>query len=578
MLESGRILQDRYRIERQIGQGGMGSVYLATDQRFNSTVAIKETVIADDNFRKALKREARLLNSLKHVALPKVSDHFIEDNGQYIVMEYISGEDLHEMMERSGQAFPVEDVMIWAEQLLDALEYLHGQENPIIHRDIKPQNLKLTPQGQIILLDFGLAKGNPTDANHKTAANSIFGYSRHYASLEQIQGTGTDPRSDIYSLAATLYHLLTGKAPADALTRVMNVMNEDPDPLQPANLVHEQVDEELAGALSQCLSLNANLRPQSAGEMFQVLFSEEKTVVTQKTKASESFQGISGLSTQNTKILPDGEAGEASEMRTEVMDPFGYEASAATRIASPDTDPKAGKRTALGGGVTNSGFRRKRVAAAVGAFVFLLVGTGIAMLYIDGISSGPVEGEFPAAKMGVPEPSAEESSPETAEVPVETMDTQAVESVADPGSGQSAAGQSVSGSSDTTTAAGRRSSVTVSDLPPGMDPEELKELEKELGAEFDFTVKNGKIFTEGAIVDKDGVVLQPLRPGQAPIRIPISREELQGMTPAQRRKLRNALEQRRIAEEQVKEQMKRLGTPVPVSPPPPPPPKDNPPM
>ena len=197
MIEAGRFLQQRYRIDRQIGQGGMGAVYLATDERFGSTVAIKETLCMDDNFRRGLEREARLLNSLKHSALPRVSDHFLEDDGQFLVMEYIQGEDLGHFLERGSEPFPVETVVNWADQLLDALDYLHTQEMPVIHRDIKPQNLKLTSRGQIVLLDFGLAKGNPTDAGHNTAAKSIFGYSRNYASLEQIQGTGTDPRSDL---------------------------------------------------------------------------------------------------------------------------------------------------------------------------------------------------------------------------------------------------------------------------------------------------------------------------------------------------------------------------------------------
>ncbi|HLM59426.1 MAG TPA: serine/threonine-protein kinase, partial [Pyrinomonadaceae bacterium] len=170
MIETGTILQNRYRIDKQIGQGGMGNVYVATDERFKSVVAIKETIFEDKNLRKAFEREARLLNSLKHSALPRVSDHFNEEDGQFLVMEYIAGEDLAEMMERNGEAFPLETVLNWTNQLCDALDYLHAQD--IIHRDIKPQNLKLTPAGQIVLLDFGLAKGNATDAQHQTAAKS----------------------------------------------------------------------------------------------------------------------------------------------------------------------------------------------------------------------------------------------------------------------------------------------------------------------------------------------------------------------------------------------------------------------
>src|SRR6476469_788330 len=267
MIEPGKVLQRRYRIGKQIGQGGMGAVYIATGDRFGSTVAIKETLFMDDNYRKAIEREARLLNSLRHPALPRVSDHFEEDNGQFLVMEYIPGEDLSHMMEASGEPFPVDQVLAWADQLLDALEFLHNQDVPVIHRDINPQNLKLTARGQIVLLDFGLAKGNPTDAGHQTAAKSIFGYSRNYASLEQIQGTGTDPRSDLYSLAATLYHLLTAVPPEDALTRAMAVLSSRPDPLQPANALRPEIPRGVAGILQKALSLHADDRPATANVM-----------------------------------------------------------------------------------------------------------------------------------------------------------------------------------------------------------------------------------------------------------------------------------------------------------------------
>src|SRR5436190_19705259 len=270
MIEAGKFLQQRYRIDKQIGQGGMGAVYVATDERFGSTVAIKETLCMDENFRKAIEREARLLNSLKHSALPRVSDHFLEDEGQFLVMEYIQGEDLAHFLERGAEPFPVDTVIEWADQLLDALDYLHNQDIPVIHRDIKPQNLKLTSRGQIVLLDFGLAKGNPTDASHQTAAKSIFGYSRNYASLEQIQGTGTDPRSDLYSLAATLHHLITGIAPEDALTRAMSVLSQRDDPLVPANVLRPAISAGIAGVLIKAMDLNAGQRPQTATEMRQM--------------------------------------------------------------------------------------------------------------------------------------------------------------------------------------------------------------------------------------------------------------------------------------------------------------------
>lgn len=279
----------------------MGNVYVATDERFKSVVAIKETIFEDASLRKAFEREARLLNSLKHSALPRVSDHFDEENGQFLVMEFIAGDDLAAMMEKNGAAFPLETVLGWARQLCDALEYLHAQE--IIHRDIKPQNLKLTPSNHIVLLDFGLAKGNAIDSAHQTAAKSIFGFSRNYASLEQIQGAGTEPRSDLYSLSATLYHLLTGVPPADALTRAMNVLNKQSDPLIPANLVNRKVPRGVAEVLQKTMALNADERPKSAASMRQMLNESDQTIDLSATDSAAADLLTADFLTQETKII-----------------------------------------------------------------------------------------------------------------------------------------------------------------------------------------------------------------------------------------------------------------------------------
>ncbi len=304
MIEPGTILQERYRIEKQIGQGGMGAVFVATDERFGSTVAIKETLFDDENLQKAFEREARLLNSLKHSALPKVIDYFAEGGGQFIVMEFISGDDLSETMEKLEKPFSVEKVLDWGEQLCDALKYLHEQVRPVIHRDIKPQNLKLTPEGQVILLDFGLAKGDPGEATHKTAAKSIFGYSRSYASLEQIQGTGTDPQSDIYSLSATLYHLMTGIPPADALTRAMNVLNGQSDPLVPAYFVNRAIPPGVAALLQNSMALNAAERPESAAELKSLLRSADRQTLSPDAILGSVSNASTELFSQDTKLMP----------------------------------------------------------------------------------------------------------------------------------------------------------------------------------------------------------------------------------------------------------------------------------
>ena len=271
MLTPDTVLQNRYRIIRQLGQGGMGAVYEAMDERLDTVVALKETLFTDERLRKQFEREARLLARLHHPALPRVSDHFAEGDGQFLVMQFIPGDDLSEMMTRKRAPFPEDQVLNWADQLLDALDYLHTQEPQIVHRDIKPQNLKLTSRGQIILLDFGLAKGQAGDISRVTTGASIFGYTPNYAPLEQIQGLGTDTRSDLYALGATLYHLMTGVKPPDALTRAAALVNGQPDPLAKASQANSAVGPEVDDVLARALAQNREQRFANAIEMRKAL-------------------------------------------------------------------------------------------------------------------------------------------------------------------------------------------------------------------------------------------------------------------------------------------------------------------
>ena len=276
MLTPDTILQGRYRIVRQLGQGGMGAVYEALDQRLDTTVALKETLFTDDRLRKQFEREARLLARLHHPALPRVSDHFSEGDGQFLVMQFIPGDDLSEMMNRKRGPFPADQVLTWADQLLDALDYLHTQDPQIVHRDIKPQNLKLTSRGQIILLDFGLAKGQAGDISRVTTGASIYGYTPNYAPLEQIQGLGTDPRSDLYALAATVYHLMTGVKPPDALTRAAALVNGQPDPLTPASVANPAIARDVDAVLAKAMAQNREQRYASAADMRKALHETEQ--------------------------------------------------------------------------------------------------------------------------------------------------------------------------------------------------------------------------------------------------------------------------------------------------------------
>lgn len=249
----------------------MGAVYEAVDERLDTIVALKETLFTDEKLRKQFEREARLLARLHHQALPRVSDHFNEGDGQFLVMQYIAGEDLAAMLSARNGPFPEDEVLVWADQLCDALDYLHTQDPQIIHRDIKPQNLKLTARGQIVLLDFGLAKGSAGQLTAVTTSASIFGYTPNYAPLEQVQGMGTDARSDLYSLAATLFHLVTNVKPPDALSRAAAVVNGEPDPLPPANLFSANVSSSFANVLAKAMSLKRDDRFASASALREAL-------------------------------------------------------------------------------------------------------------------------------------------------------------------------------------------------------------------------------------------------------------------------------------------------------------------
>jgi serine/threonine protein kinase len=248
----------------------MGAVYEAVDQRLGKTVALKETLSSEPSMRKQFEREARLLAGMHHPALPQVSDHFVEGNRAFLVMQFIGGVDLAKIISQQPGPFPRDQVIAWADQLLDALIYLHSRDRQVIHRDIKPHNLKLTATGQIALLDFGLAKAQASDQSI-TASQSFFGYTRHYAPLEQIQDQRTDPRSDIYALGATLYHLLTGIKPADAMVRATAVVNAGQDPLKPADQIHAAVGPQIAAILNKAMAQKPEERYKNATEFREAL-------------------------------------------------------------------------------------------------------------------------------------------------------------------------------------------------------------------------------------------------------------------------------------------------------------------
>jgi serine/threonine protein kinase len=271
LLAPGTILQSRYRVTGHLGKGGMGAVYEAIDLRLGHTVALKQTLTNAEHQWKQFEREARLLAGLNHPALPRVSDYFTEGHRAFFVMQFVEGNDLAEIITEQSGPLPRTAVVAWADQLLDALIYLHTHERQIVHRDIKPHNLKITARGQIVLLDFGLAKTQTADPSGDLSCTSVFGYTPRYAPLEQIQDLGTSPQSDIYALGATLYHLLTGVKPPDALARATALVSARPNPLKPANEIIAAVGEELAAILTRAMAQNPGDRYATAVEFREAL-------------------------------------------------------------------------------------------------------------------------------------------------------------------------------------------------------------------------------------------------------------------------------------------------------------------
>ncbi|HEX3143833.1 MAG TPA: serine/threonine-protein kinase [Pyrinomonadaceae bacterium] len=374
MLTEGTFLQARYRIIRQLGQGGMGAVYEAVDERLDTTVALKETLFTDEKLRKQFEREARLLARLHHPALPRVSDHFTESEGQFLVMQYIAGQDLSEMLIARNAPFSESEVMRWADQLCDALDYLHTQDPQIIHRDIKPQNLKLTARGQIVLLDFGLAKGSAGQLTAVTTSASIFGYTPNYAPLEQVQGKGTDARSDLYALGATLYHLVTNVKPPDALSRASAIVNGQDDPLLPANEVCPEVGVGLANVLAKSMSQKRDDRFANASDMRRALggqadsYQGEETLVTAGGPASAASATVT--SDKATRLVGD---------QTRRMTSPSFSSEAQTLVAGEATNVRT--VTTGGAAIVPAPARTNWKLIAAAAVLLIAVASGVAGFY-----------------------------------------------------------------------------------------------------------------------------------------------------------------------------------------------------
>jgi serine/threonine protein kinase len=284
-LKAGEVLRERYKLVRIIGQGGMGNIYLANDLRLEGRLCAVKEVAHDlsldpdlmQEARDQFFREATVLARLDHPNLPKVSDFFSNDNLDYLVMDYVPGKDLRTLIleaRQEGRFLSEDEVLNWANQMCNALTYLHTLEPPVLHRDVKPSNMKITPSGLLKLVDFGLvkllAKGEVTITVLQGQGTAV------YTPLEQFGGDmgHTDIRSDIFSFGATLYHLLTNKAPADARERFL-----DPDTLIPPRQINEEISIRTERAVLYALNLHPDERPNSVEDFRKVLLGNQPIIL-----------------------------------------------------------------------------------------------------------------------------------------------------------------------------------------------------------------------------------------------------------------------------------------------------------
>ena len=268
------MLRDRYRIVELVGAGGGGAVYRADDLRLAGRVTAVKEIRSDPNagpelvgdIQAQFRREAETLARLDHPALPKVSDYFEIGGTHYLVMDFVTGPDLRQVVNRAraqGAFLDERQVTDWSLQLLDALAYLHGRTPSVVHRDVKPANIKLVEGSRIKLVDFGLVKPlDPADPRTVTVARGVG--SLPYTPLEQYAGdTGhTDPRSDLYALGATMYHLLTGATPATAQERFLS-----PSALARPRRLNPSISAAVESIVLAAMSLHPDRRPADAAEM-----------------------------------------------------------------------------------------------------------------------------------------------------------------------------------------------------------------------------------------------------------------------------------------------------------------------
>ncbi|NJL53824.1 protein kinase [bacterium] len=369
MLPRGTLLENRYRIETQVGEGGFGRVYRAFHEQLNKTVAIKELSFA--NLEEATRtqaqelflREAQLLSQLTHPNLPRVTDYFTREQTNYLVMDFIEGEHLGAYAATfPDHRIPETEALTLIRPILDALDYLHSNEPPIVHRDIKPNNIIRTPEGKVYLIDFGLAKRDRGQRqNVATAGFASAGYTAPEQYHQQV-----DPRADLYSVGATLYTLLSGRIPPSATDRALELAAtaHKTDPLDVLDTELTDVSSTTRAAVKRLLAFNAGERFQSAKEVRRMLEAPEKRQAVQTMPVGTAPE-------QRSVPPPDRKKPSSAKPATDKdsQKQSGTSTSTATTTASEKSTSRPLKTTSLGSGCC-SGWLWLLILLAVGGLAW----------------------------------------------------------------------------------------------------------------------------------------------------------------------------------------------------------------
>jgi serine/threonine-protein kinase len=396
VLETGNMVDNRYRIVGRLAQGGMGAIYRAWDTRLNRPIALKEMIPQPSldammlvQLRQQFENEARVLATLSHANLVRVTDYFSWEGKEYLVMDFVEGESLADRIERDGPQSEA-DVLYWTGQLLNALSYCH--DKGILHRDIKPQNIIINTEGNAVLVDFGLVKlWDPTAPETRTVMRGAG--TPEYAPPEQYDmGVGhTDPRSDIYSLGATLYHAFTSQTPPTATQRMAN-----PASFVPPRAIRTDLSESTENAVLKAMEVAMDRRFQSAAGMADAMgLSVRRRPISQKPMAPGG-----------TVIVADSRAAAAPSTASAV--PAAFQDAGSVGMGQAPSKPK--RRTGLWLGIGGAGLAC--IALAVCLIVFVIGGGG------DDATPTPAIGDVTATSVAgdtpVPTPVSPTATPEAA--------------------------------------------------------------------------------------------------------------------------------------------------------------------